>query len=78
MQSPTAQPLAAWNPTRGIWETTQFDLYGLSAPFSAIWLIHYELCYRFTEKQFAQRETAALHLQPAAHTHFADNIRAPQ
>lgn len=34
---PTAQPFAAWNPTRGIWETTQLDLYGLSAPFSAIW-----------------------------------------
>ena len=39
MQPPTAQPFAAWNPTRGIWETTQLDLYGLSAPspFSAIW-----------------------------------------
>ena len=36
-QPPTAQPFAAWNPTRGIWETTQLDLYGLSAPFSAIW-----------------------------------------
>ena len=37
MQPPTAQPFAAWNPTRGIWETTQLDLYGRSAPFSAIW-----------------------------------------
>lgn len=37
MQPPTAQPFAAWNPTRGIWETTQLDIYGLSAPFSAIW-----------------------------------------
>ncbi len=37
MQPPTAQPFAAWNATRGIWETTQLDLYGLSAPFSAIW-----------------------------------------
>jgi hypothetical protein len=37
MQPPTGQPFAAWNPTRGIWETTQLDLYGLSAPFSAIW-----------------------------------------
>ena len=36
-QPPAAQPFAAWNPTRGIWETTQLDLYGLSAPFSAIW-----------------------------------------
>ena len=32
MQPPRAQPFAAWNPTRGIWETTQLDLYGLSAP----------------------------------------------
>ena len=37
MQPPTAQPFAEWNPTRGIWETTQLDLYGLLAPFSAIW-----------------------------------------
>ena len=37
MRPPTAQPFAAWNATRGIWETTQLDLYGLSAPFSAIW-----------------------------------------
>ena len=36
-QPPTMQPLASWNPTRGIWETTQLDLYGRSAPFSAIW-----------------------------------------
>jgi hypothetical protein len=35
--TPAAQPFAAWNATRGIWETTQLDLYGLSAPFSAIW-----------------------------------------
>ena len=37
--TPVTQPFAAWNPTRGIWETTQLDLYGLSAPspFSAIW-----------------------------------------
>ena len=32
MQPPTAQPFAAWNPTRGIWETTQLDLYGHLAP----------------------------------------------
>ena len=37
MQPPATQPFATWNPTRGIWETTQLDLYGLSAPFSAIW-----------------------------------------
>ena len=32
----TAQPFASWNPTRGIWETTQLNVYGLTAPFSAI------------------------------------------
>ena len=37
MHPPTAQPFATWNPTRGIWQTTQLDLFGLSAPFSAIW-----------------------------------------
>ncbi|WP_236757779.1 hypothetical protein [Aeromicrobium sp. PE09-221] len=31
------QPFAIWNPTRGTWETTQPDLSGLMAPFSAIW-----------------------------------------
>lgn len=35
--TPVTQPFADWNPTRGTWETTQLDLYGLSAPFSAIW-----------------------------------------
>ena len=30
-QSRTA-PFAAWNPTRGIWETSQLDLYGLGPP----------------------------------------------
>lgn len=37
MQPPTAQPFAARNATRGIWNTTQLDLYELSAPTSAIW-----------------------------------------
>lgn len=32
-----AVPFAVWNPTRGIWETSQLDLYGLLAPYSAIW-----------------------------------------
>ena len=32
MQPPTAQPFAAWNPTRGIWETAQLDLYEQPAP----------------------------------------------
>lgn len=34
---PGAVPFAVWNPTRGIWETSQLDLYGLLAPYSAIW-----------------------------------------
>ncbi len=32
-----AQPFAIWNPTRGIWETSQPDLFGHLAPYSAIW-----------------------------------------
>ena len=35
-QPPTAQPFASWNPTRGIWETTQLDLHELSAPVDAV------------------------------------------
>ena len=31
------QPFATWNPTDGVWETSQLDLFGLWAPFSAIW-----------------------------------------
>lgn len=27
IQAPTVQPLAAWNPTRGIWEKPQLDLF---------------------------------------------------
>ena len=34
---PSALPFAVWNPTRGIWEASQLDLYGLLAPYSAIW-----------------------------------------
>ncbi|MCW5954333.1 MAG: hypothetical protein KIT69_18945, partial [Propionibacteriaceae bacterium] len=26
-----------WNPTRGVWETAQLDLYGRPAPYWAIW-----------------------------------------
>lgn len=37
MQPPAMQPFATWNPMRGVWETTQLDLFGQSAPFSAIW-----------------------------------------
>ena len=37
MQPPTLQPFATWNPTRGVWETAQLDLYGQPAPCSAIW-----------------------------------------
>jgi hypothetical protein len=31
------QPFAIWNPTRGVWETSQLDLSGQPAPYSAIW-----------------------------------------
>lgn len=31
------QPFATWNPTDGVWETSQLDLFGHSEPFSAIW-----------------------------------------
>ncbi len=37
MQSPAVQPFAIWNPTRGVWETSQLDLSGQPAPYSAIW-----------------------------------------
>lgn len=36
-QPPAMQPFAKWNPTRGVWETSQLDLSGQSAPYSAIW-----------------------------------------
>lgn len=31
------QPLATWNPIRGIWENSQLDLSGQPAPCSATW-----------------------------------------
>ena len=31
------QPFAIWNPTRGVWETSQPDLYGRLAPYSETW-----------------------------------------
>lgn len=34
---PRAQPFAIWNPTRGVWETSQPDLYGRLAPYSETW-----------------------------------------
>lgn len=37
VQLPALQPLAIWNPQRGVWETMQPDLFGLSAPFWEIW-----------------------------------------
>lgn len=37
MQPPTLQPLATWNPTSGVWETSQLDLSGRSAPYSETW-----------------------------------------
>jgi len=36
-QPPAAQPLATWNPTRGIWESPQLDLFGRLAPCSGTW-----------------------------------------
>ncbi|WP_207473691.1 DNA cytosine methyltransferase [Tessaracoccus sp. SD287] len=35
--TPDDATLRGLEPTRGIWETTQLDLYGLWAPFSGIW-----------------------------------------
>ena len=37
LQPPAMQPFAIWNPTRGVWETSQLDLSGQPAPYSAIW-----------------------------------------
>ena len=37
MQPPAMQPFATWNPALGVWETTQLDLSGQPARFSAIW-----------------------------------------
>jgi hypothetical protein len=36
-QPPEPQPFATWNPTRGVWETSQLDLYGHLAPYSETW-----------------------------------------
>ena len=36
-QPPALQPFATWNPTHGVWETSQLDLSGQPAPYSAIW-----------------------------------------
>lgn len=35
--TPTPQPLATWNPTRGIWEQPQLDLFGRRAQFWETW-----------------------------------------
>lgn len=37
LQPPATQPFAVWNPTRGVWETSQPDLYGHLAPYSETW-----------------------------------------
>jgi hypothetical protein len=37
MQPPVTQPFATWNPTRGVWETSQPDLCGHLAPYSETW-----------------------------------------
>ena len=39
LQPPTLQPFATWNPTRGVWEAAQLDLFARQAPYSAIWPI---------------------------------------
>lgn len=36
-QPPQMQPFAVWNPTRGVWETSQLDLYGHLAPYLETW-----------------------------------------
>lgn len=35
--TPPAQPLAVWNPTRGIWEKPQLDLFGQQEQFWETW-----------------------------------------
>ena len=37
MQPPTVQPLAVWNPTRGVWEKPQLDLFGQQEQFWETW-----------------------------------------
>ncbi len=37
MQHPTVQPLAVWNPTRGIWEKPNLDLFGQQEQFWETW-----------------------------------------
>lgn len=37
MQPLTPQPFATWNPASGVWETSQLDLSGRSAPYSETW-----------------------------------------
>lgn len=37
MQPPPVQPLAVWNPTRGIWEKPQLDLFGQQEQFWETW-----------------------------------------
>jgi hypothetical protein len=36
-QPPEQQPFATWNPIRGVWETSQLDLYGHLAPYLETW-----------------------------------------
>lgn len=35
--TPTPQPFARWNPTRGVWETSQPDLFGRWESYAATW-----------------------------------------
>ena len=60
---PPTQPFAAWNPTRGIWETRQLDLYGLWAPFSGRWptcgWMHDGSAYRLPSSEFLTNASAS-------------------
>ncbi|WP_225735812.1 hypothetical protein [Gulosibacter chungangensis] len=37
MQPPPVQPLAKWNPTRGVWEKPHLDLFGQQEQFWETW-----------------------------------------
>lgn len=36
-QPPEQRAFATWNPTRGVWETSQLDIYGRLAPYLETW-----------------------------------------
>lgn len=57
------QPFATWNPTDGVWVTNQLDLFGLWAPFSAIWptwgFMHDGSAYRLPESELPITDSAS-------------------